>query len=211
MKIDKNTVHHVEHVGLYKGQKVYHVLYKGGFNEMRLETAPGNLEPMSQGSHRAIAKVMADQKYGGDITWDTDKLYKSEEVESTPEKHMTLANHHAKLANKYAHMGANPEAHASEVNAYYKSFVPEHKDMTDFQLKHDINMSHLSHKDVALKHYMMAGLDRNTAFSKLSQQVDHNMALTSKAPHSDSELHLAWNRKNKDKKAPSGLGYDFTN
>jgi|ERR1700677_2478445 len=205
--MDRKYVDILEKVGTYKGEDVFLVKSKGGYHCMGLKKSSGRLELMQGGSHRAIARHIADQKFPG-IAWDRDKLYKSD-LESTPEKHIQLAEHHAKLANKYNHMRGNPEAHASEINSYYKSFTPEHKDFSPFQLNHDISMRHLIHKDIAMKHYQMGGFPREQAAQKVSQAVDHNMSLQSKEPHSESELSNAWGRKHPNLSKP-GKGTDWT-
>lgn len=207
--MDRKHVESVEKVGTYKGEDVYLIKSKGGYCCMGLKKASGRLELMQGGGHRAIAKHIADMKCPG-VEWDQEKLYKSDtSVDSTHEKHIALADHHAKLANKYNHMASHPEQYADEVNSYYKSFNPKHESFTPFQLKHDMHMHHLGHQDVAMIHYAAAGLQRPEAFKRLSEQVDHNIALNSKAPHNESELRLAWQRKNPHKKLP-GIGFDYT-
>ena len=158
---------HQEIVGkMSNGDEVVHLVSKGGRHYMAKRNQFGVIhpDPIGVGPHRAIAKHMADLKTSNGITWN-EKLYKSydeeenlkkSELDSTPEKHIALADHHAKLANKYAHIKANPEVHAKDVNDYYRSFNPKHQDMTPFQLAHDVSMHHLIHKDIALKHYQMA-------------------------------------------------------
>jgi hypothetical protein len=208
-KMDRKYVDSIEKVGNYKGEDVFLVKSKGGYCCMGLKKASGRLELMQGGGHRAIAKHIADMKCPG-IEWHHDKLYKSDtEVESTPEKHMQMADYHAKLANKYAHMSSNPEQYAGEVNNYYRSFNKDHQDMSPFQMKHDMSMHNLGHKDIALAHYSMAGLQRPEAIKRLSEQTDNNVALNSKAPGSESELRLAWQRKNPHKRVP-GIGFDHT-
>ena len=212
MKFEKNQVESVEKVGIFKGEEVYHVKSKGGFSMMCLKKASGRLEPIGTGSHRAIAKHMADMKVGG-IDWDQEALYKMEMPnpdDSTPENHAALADHHAKLYNKYRKMAMNPTAHAEEHNSYYRSFRPDHKDMHPANVHHDMNMHALWNQDVALKHYQMAGLTRPQAVERMNQQDDPSYPLTTAAPHNDDYLHRAWNLKNRGKSAPHGLGYDFT-
>jgi hypothetical protein len=157
---------------------------------------------------------MADMKYNGEIKWDNEKLYKADRLEvlpeSNPSNHMALADHHAVLHNKYVEMGKNPSKHADEVNSYYRAFIPDHKDMDDFQLKHDIHMHALGHEDTAIKNYQMAGLDRKAAYERLKSQVNHATPLNAKAPFSDDQLHRAWNHKHADQRAPGGIGYDQT-
>lgn len=209
MSFKQEHVESMEKVGVYKGEDVFHVRSKGGYNLIMLKKASGRLEPIGAGGHRAIAKHMADLKCSG-IEWDHEVLYKSESDipstdESQPEHHMALADHHAKLHNKYRKMSESPSTHADEINSYYRSFHPEHKDLHEFNLRHDISMHSLGHEDVALKHYQMAGLTRPQAYERMKSQVDHSMPLGAKAPFSEDRLSRAWNLKNKDKAMPRGL------
>lgn len=214
MNLDKNQIESIEKVGLYKGEEVYHIKTKGGYNLMALKKASGRLDLMSGGSHRAIAKHMADVKYGNGVEWHEEALYKGEENlspdESHTDAHMALADHHSKLHNKYRELSKDPAKHAEEINSYYRSFVPDHKDMTHFNLSHDINMQGLRHEDLAIKHYGMAGLDRMQAYERLRSQHDTSLPLTARAPFDDDRLHRAWNLKNQGKKTPAGLGFDYT-
>lgn len=214
MDLNKNQIESIDKVGLYKGEEVYHIKTKGGYNLMALKKSSGRLDLISYGSHRAIAKHMADMKYGDGIQWNEEALYKAETAispeESNKEAHMALADHHAKLHNKYREMSKDPTKHAEEVNSYYRSFAPDHKDMSHFNLSHDIHMQGLRHEDLAIKHYGMSGLDRMQAYERLKSQVDHSIPLSARAPFDDDRLHRAWNLKNQGQKAPSGLGFDWT-
>jgi hypothetical protein len=215
MELTKEDIKHIECVGKCKKGDVYHILTKGGHNMIVVKSVGGAYHILGTGAHRAFAIHQAEQ-VEKNIEWD-ETLNKSEDFqkaqamnqasllikadhprdsmgdpiyESTPQNHYDLAVYHSKLAGKYQ---------AQEVP----------KD--DFNARMDRDMRRMYHTDTALKHYQASGLEYKASTEEHKKQMQYHTELKpgEGAPFQDYPLQLAWQRKNKGKRFPKGLPYDW--
>jgi hypothetical protein len=170
MNLNKQDIHTMEQVGVYKTDPIYHIRTKGGLNIMALKKASGELRVLGQAAHRAVAKGMADKVQNG-ISWH-ENLYKSTDRQFNPQwGNVSSIQHDAELRSM-PH-ASTPENHKKIAN-WHAHFSNFHKD--NYDQGKDIN-NHLAgeyHKNEAIKHYQMAGMNPQQAHEAFGAQHMYN-------------------------------------
>jgi len=177
MKLDAKEILFKEEVGAtQKGEKVLHILTKGGWNCIAAVSRGGAVRVLGSGVHRAHAKNNATKVEK--IDWNTESnLFKSEMPRpssgSSPKNHYDLAAFHSKMAGKIQ-----------------SQLDPHSSDLSD-------KMRVLGHSDTALKHYQMAGMDAKSARIEHDKNSKYHKELEStQAPHDHKALEHEWKIKN---------------
>jgi hypothetical protein len=209
MQLTKNDIAHKEEIGVYKNQPVIHIRTKGGYNYIALHKNTGELKILGEGSHRLVSKAMADNVQPG-IQWH-ESLFKSE---------LAKVSHKPTDAEYEAHMESlknkphesTPENHKAQADwhAKFAHFHNDQRRLKEAQGKGGVHAldNHLSgewHKNEAIKHYQMAGMDRNQAHKTFENTKDYNMAqhpeghpiFTDKQPFFGEKLAGQYSVKNK--------------
>lgn len=208
MELTQTDIKSMEAVGSSEsGAQIYHIVTKGGRHYMAKKMPSGMFSILSEGPHRAIARHTAGS-IEKNIQWN-EGLFKSEdmsltkdepiqdrpELTSTPDKHYKLAKWHSQAASKFAPL---PAGHPDQS-----------PDLTE---RHNRNMAHLMHTDIALAHYKAAGNTNAEIEHANNMKLGHHGIEGTKPPFDAYELQLAYNKKYAPlgKWFPSGLGYDYT-
>lgn len=187
--INQNDIANKEEIGTDgRGNKIWHVLTKGGLSIIGKMKPSGQLDPIATGSHPAIARHSA-QNLDKSIQY-SEHLYKAEGATDqhgitiqrfSPEAAHQLAVWHSKMAGKHSSDPQNP------------------------QQGFDQKMKYLYHTDAAIKNYQASGANHNMA-KKLHEHNSnlHHELSDLNPPHDQMALEQAYQRTH-GKPYPKGI------
>lgn len=179
--MNKKEVQSLEKVGISKdGDEIWHSQTKGGFHQMLKKRKKGDFTIMGQGSHRAIARVLANQ-FEKNIEW-SESLFKSEDTE-----YLKKAERDEKIIPD-----SNNENHIAQ--AVWHTQQSQNSDA----------LNKIYHSLQAIANYEAAGLDNKRALEAANNTLKKlNKSYTMDRPFDDDLLRIAYEKKT-GKAFPSG-------